>query len=1189
MAENRVPTLLVGLGGIGSSIVDITAKALPKELKPYVGAVGIDTNIEDLKKLENIKTIWIGQDGLVKNLLDRYPEYMKWFPSNRFVNNREIKDGAGQVRAISRLAVATSVRGDRNVFLTLDQEIDRVLAHNGEVNVSKFNVFIAGSITGGTGAGCFLQIPFYIREYVKKKMANTSISIRGMFVSADITAAVNPSIINRNAVKVNAYACMKELNAFYLTQIMEDEDIHLSLEFYDMKERDAAFARGAEKLRAQGFLPGDNITEEEFRARVMEMVGEGANVPYDAFYLVEGTDNAGTIGNASLDTVKQQLAKTIFVILFTPVRPIAAGINDNGVLLDMECSGMNRYSSAGLTTLRYPYEQMMEYVTLQYCKKLISEEWLILDREFEQEKKDSMDRQRSDPNVAIPKLPEVYTRLFEKESGGGEGTRLGKLRGEAYIINENSTAAPKSRLTGYLNAIDDKIGSLTKEDGALKAAMEACSPNLDEFKEYDSAKTEVQNMLAAIQQFTLQMKNVVKKRQYEVANEVFPESYDSMVMHQKSPLSIYSFLGHTHPVAARYLCYKMILELDQRVKDLGGKSVQAADLNNFYDKDYDDSKEGVQSAEQVINSAENARLLFVIPKGKGILRSVTEDFTDAVAAQVRLIRKFGDEQIKLTTYRTLLRRFRQLAEHYETFFANMGSRIEANDTRIMNLEKAYEKNPYGERIIYGSEDAFKKTFEDYCKNAEFELPEAAKEAVFTGLYRQACVSFDSTESTAISQETQKIMKRQIEESIAGLFDSAIMKKMGEYAAEKGGRLIDISIKEAMERELILKGVAPSSEDYNERRIAYEREQIQLAMVEAAPMLAVSGAENISENVYLAMHPDSAELEAGSPSKTATENNLVPEATEATDMRKPYVLIDRGFSRHEMICLKARHKYMVEHLVKYGPDSEFADLYRKRIQNLDQEPTEIGVDAFKTVVTPHLNRYWHEEGFIPALTADERRTTSENMLKAFIYAMGMDVFVQEEEAGLRNAMKWKYVGRNRNRSLVKDQGMAIGNGYADLYYALKNNKFLVKNILDRAAQDRRETSKTLNILMEEDMVNALPLLRDLIQEVKEEDDANILDILDSMLRREYMEESAWNKLFKGLELTLTEYLSSLFEKNPKRSNAIYAEAIERLYASSACGRKEAEAQEQGILPDNYLDPVERKIRSHINILRQVRIY
>ena len=338
MAENKVPVLLVGLGGIGGSIVDMIMQKLPRSKKDYVGAVAIDTNLEDLKKLEYCEHIWIGEDGLVKDILNRYPEYMTWFPSNSFINNRGIKEGAGQIRAISRLAIASSSRSDRNVLITLNQEIDRVLQHSGEVDVSKFNVFVTGSITGGTGAGSFLQIPFYIKDYVKKTMSSTTVSIRGLFVNADVTADCQPSKINRDAVKVNAYACLKELNAIYLTQVQDNPENRLELEFYHFKEWLKDFEKAAKKLRMQANL-GD-VTEEEFRRLVIEMIGEGSNIPYQAFYIAEKSDNMGTIGAASLDTVKSQLANIIFAILFTPVRPIAAGINDNGILLDMDCSGM---------------------------------------------------------------------------------------------------------------------------------------------------------------------------------------------------------------------------------------------------------------------------------------------------------------------------------------------------------------------------------------------------------------------------------------------------------------------------------------------------------------------------------------------------------------------------------------------------------------------------------------------------------------------------------------------------------------------------------------------------------------------------------------------------------------------------------------------------------------------------------
>lgn len=1191
MAENKVPVLLVGLGGIGGSIVDMIMQKIPESKKSYVGAVAIDTNIEDLKKLEHTKTIWIGEDGLVKDILYRYPEYMNWFPSNRFVNNRGIKDGAGQIRAISRLAVAAATRGDHNVFITMNQEINRVLQHRGDVDVSKFNVFVAGSITGGTGAGSFLQIPFYIREYVKNIMANTSVSIRGLFISADVTADVNPSVINRNAVKVNAYTCLKELNAIYLTQLYEDPENRLDLEFYNYKDWLDDFERGAESLKERGIIPGQTVTESEFRQRVIELIGEGANIPYEAFYIAEKSDNQGTTGNASLDTVKMQVANIIYTILFTPVRPIAAGINDNGVMLDMECSGMNRYSSAGLCAIRYPYEQMKEYVSLSYCGKLIGEEWLLLDQECALQKKDAMDRQKSDPSVQIPDIAETYVRMFEKESGGGEGTRLGHLQKEAFIVNENSTAQPICKLDGYLDDIEERTREVI-QDGAVLAAERGCEISLANMKDYDSALKEVVKKTEAVEMYAISMINMVKKRQYEVANEVFPESFDSLMMHRGSSLSVYSFLGNVHPVAARYLCYKTVLALEEKLEELGS-GISASDLSGFKRKDYDARMDGIQSAADVINRAGDQKRFFVLPAGKNTLKSVTAQFQQDLQSQIRLIKQYGETQIQLTTYRTLLRRFRQLARNYGIFFEDMKSRIESNNKRINNLENAFVQKEYGIRVAYGSPDAFRRTFEEFTRSAVFALPAESKEAVFLGLCRQACVAFNAEGSDAISSETKLKTEKNIRDTIMNLFETAIMKKMRDYVEANGDKNINISVKEALEKEFCLKnGYTRDVENYDDLRIEYEKAQIELAMREASPMLAVSAdAQNISENVYLAMHPDSAELEAGEVSKTATENRLVPEATEATDYMKPYVLIHDGFSRYELICLKARHKYKIDDLVKYGPDSEFARLYRERIANIGQEPTMIGSDAYKTVITPHLSRYWHEEGFIPALTNAERQEIEKNIRRAFIYALGMDVFTLEEEEEFGNQPKWKYVNISRRRTLVTEKGMVIGSGYSDLYKALKNNRRLVNNILDRARMARREEAKTLTIMDPEKLVANLSLLKDLIQEVREDGDSNLLDIMYEMRSREYVDRETWINIFDGLELTLKEYLRDLFGSNLTLVNAVFQQTLDHLYAASETGQRYSSAVQGGADPGSADSgrTIDKEILEHVQELKNVRIF
>ena len=118
MSMNKVPTLLVGLGGIGCSIADITSSMLGKEEKEYVGVVGLDTNVEDLKKL-SIKSIRTSDERLVKDYIIEHPEYKEWFPVNKFTVNRGMLTGAGQIRAISRLAALASIEDGR--FIPLDE------------------------------------------------------------------------------------------------------------------------------------------------------------------------------------------------------------------------------------------------------------------------------------------------------------------------------------------------------------------------------------------------------------------------------------------------------------------------------------------------------------------------------------------------------------------------------------------------------------------------------------------------------------------------------------------------------------------------------------------------------------------------------------------------------------------------------------------------------------------------------------------------------------------------------------------------------------------------------------------------------------------------------------------------------------------------------------------------------------
>ena len=115
-----------------------------------------------------------------------------------------------------------------------------------------------------------------------------------------------------------------------------------------------------------------------------------------------------------MESIKEQIAKMIYTLLFTPVKAEEEGIGDNGILELMEKGGMNLYSSAGMCVLKYPFEQAQEYVTLRWVQDLVQQEWLLLDKLYEAERREAYDRLKSDPTVQIPRLEELMSVFLIK-------------------------------------------------------------------------------------------------------------------------------------------------------------------------------------------------------------------------------------------------------------------------------------------------------------------------------------------------------------------------------------------------------------------------------------------------------------------------------------------------------------------------------------------------------------------------------------------------------------------------------------------------------------------------------------------------------------------------------------------------------------------------------------------------------
>ena len=1160
MAINKVPTLLVGLGGIGCSIANMTASMLDDETKKYVGVVGFDTNAEDLKKVQKIKTVRTSDENLVKHFLKENPEYIKWFPVNKFTVNRDMKNGAGQIRAISRLAGLASERAGR--FVVLEEEIKRILKHDEDKATGAINVFVVGSITGGTGAGLFLQIPFYIKRFLKNEMAIENVHVRGMFLSADITKNVQPSTINKEAVMVNAYACMKELNAFYLTQIMKDEDIHLELDYYGRTDR-AEEVKMMKKDMMEEEMNGDfgfdfddgmDITAMEDDADAI--ASDGANIPYNAFYLIEGTDNKGGVGNSSLDTVKKQVSKMIYTVLFTPIKAEDAGILDNTILQDMEGGGMNRYSSAGLCSLIYPYEVVREYVTLRWVKDLVKDEWLLIDKNYESELDIAYSNQKSDPSVKLPRLDDTYIRLFKKEIEGKEGSRLGHLRGDAYIENPDDFNKPISKTSRLLKKIENEVEEIICSDD-MNVLKDECKINMKLAMNIDSADKEINRVYDALEDYQRKINSTVKEYRAQIANDVFPVKESALQLKKDDPLCMYKLLVDVHPVAARFMCYDMIRTLDKKIEDLEN-GIASVDLMAYEDVDfYGNEKDGIQDASEAVAFIKNKNVP-ILNTAKKPLQLLVNKFQQMTSNQTTLVENYGKDSLLLSTYKILRERFAIMAEYYEGFFNNIEQSIKDNDERIERLEKSYVDKEYGELPVYASPDAFRMIYQDFRLKADFTLPEDTKKAIFDKIFA-IVASIVENKGKEYTEEQKRRRDESIQKQLTDIFDTSIVDSLKSLVISKGKGIVDINIKQAIEKELVMnEGILNTSDaTFEQKRLAYARQLIDSAMGMATPMFAVKTRDDFTETIYLGINPEAAEYAGRSADKATTKDRLVPEKTEATDMKPVSVLMEKEFSPYEIICFKSKHKYLIEDLVKYGKGSDYEQAYEKRIRNLGKEPAAEGIDAYKTVVNPHLSRFWHEEGFIPPIGIDERNKAEKETLKAFVYAMGMDLLKKEKNEDFDGRLLWHLVVGTRLYPIRK-QGALIGNSYVAVYDALKFNRKVKQQILYSAQIMKKNIKGYMDAEELMETIDTTWFIEDLVQSHADEDDENFLDILIKMFSM--MPREKWENLFKGLSITLEDYLSYMFDDNNKLVKKAYDQILEKMLTYSVIGKKQAEGAE-----------------------------
>lgn len=353
------PTIIIGLGGVGSEIVAMVEAQMNslsadshKKLQPLLRFAIVDTDVSALKKQRKNDfagtVVQISDNMTVEKYLYNDKDAQEWFPPCQIMSTKTLTEGAGQVRAISRLALDLALQKQDNLNALYDtiDELHLMGKHNSE---QPTRVVIVSSLAGGTGSGIFLPFAMHLQEYLRQNYRNTEPIFKGFFVMPSVFDFVAGKA-ERRSLNANGYAAIKELNAFTM---LRDRQIE-TWRYPDLK---IELSNGHEQKRKYYYSP------------------------YNLCFLFE-KQNQDDKHLRTFEETKRNVANCVWMQTVNPVLEENGSLEDNLFRIVSTASKEKRYerfAGMGIAQLKYPYKDMEPYFSMVMAETVVKNDWYAAD------------------------------------------------------------------------------------------------------------------------------------------------------------------------------------------------------------------------------------------------------------------------------------------------------------------------------------------------------------------------------------------------------------------------------------------------------------------------------------------------------------------------------------------------------------------------------------------------------------------------------------------------------------------------------------------------------------------------------------------------------------------------------------------------------------------------------------------
>lgn len=1015
--EVTAPTLFVGVGGTGCKIVGKVADLCAPAEKQNINFLCLDTNVNDLSSIANGKSkiYWVQTSNTqtVGSYLDYDEEARKkWFPKNAVMYDKTVSEGAGQVRAISRLALNSTIKTGK--IRPLYDSIDDLFRKTGKDMKQAMRVVIASTASGGTGSGMLLPLSMFIRDYVKEKYPNTSLIVRALILLPETLENVIKSQTERDSQARNAYATIKELNAFMMKGsgfIDLDDDLK---QFRNLKVN--VSVAGSDRQKSLSLLP------------------------VDFCFLMDGQD-AEDSTMISKDQYIEQAAQALYEQNIGPMQKNAFSVEDN-IIKEMTKPGnygRNRFGGIGAGVIRYPYEKIADYIACDLAIDSIGGEgeatkWTKYDNAIRsykaEQKKRGVPMSTWDPDGKVYcdtliNAKDPFSRdlvnTYELDTLDSRIKRFKKsFENQVYqvVLNDKRFSSIYNSAKHWENSVsfgegEDKIVDAIDSLSAYRSIVEAKSKDGSPIVEGI-----VSRWVEAL--FTNEQKTTIINDTYSI---------ESLIKNAQGDIF--------HPCAARFVLYRLLEEFEKGVKSTSHIQAEEA-IESFKNKEYEfkftrDKIIGIE------NLGELEKEPSVFDKLKGY-KKLNDEANQDIPGYFMALEDYCKKTSVHAAYAKAYTYIKEFIVQFESFFNTFVFKVKDLSRKKIDLidELQYRK---GDSLV--NICATEELLQELSK---YSLQKAQKETTMLNSDINGGI-FDAVKRNAIfKMELDKTGGGYIEEDHrVNIFDDILMGYFKESVREKCDD-IDKDILGAIELEQRLKERIRLRSESNGDDQIFEHVSVADAQRHIAEVIAM-GSRIAAPSIQRVTNEESREINVCAYNKILLDNRRfrIKDLIQNGDS-----VATETISKYEIHFYNALYNLTPDKLKKFAAPYE-TETGRKESGTYHKAYSEyaryIGPDSTKNAaISTHIDKEWDSIKSMPELDFNYQQQVIKKIHKAFIYGLIHNAIQQRALSAVANG-KMVYLYRdseNRDVELIVPNGTLCDEFY-EILEALYINSKVVEDI------------------------------------------------------------------------------------------------------------------------------------------------